>query len=58
MVIFIRAALAAFDASLVRTFAGIEIIRRMIGIAQLPAHFDLRTREDLLRTGARLALSG
>ncbi len=40
--------LADFNEQLFRQFIGIEIIRRLIGLAQLPLDLDLKEKEDLL----------
>ena len=39
---------ADFDSSLVRDFAYVEVIRRLIGIAQLPLDLSLEERQSLL----------
>ncbi len=39
---------AGFDASLARSFCYVEILRRLIGIAQLPLALTLSQRKDLL----------
>jgi 5-methylthioribose kinase len=42
------------DVSLTRSFAGVEILRRLIGLAQLPIKLDLSQREKLLAFGAKM----
>ncbi|MEO0733856.1 MAG: phosphotransferase, partial [Bacteroidota bacterium] len=42
-----------FDAGLVRRFAYVEIIRRLIGIAQLPLSLTLEERKGLLEQARR-----
>jgi 5-methylthioribose kinase len=46
--------LLPFEQKLTQQFAGIEIIRRIIGIAQLPANFDLKARRHFLETAKLL----
>jgi len=41
---------------LVRQFAGVEIMRRLIGVAQLPVCLDLREKTELLELSRRLVL--
>ena len=41
-----------------RAFIGIEIIRRLIGIAQLPLEMTLEEKEELLRNASRFIKSG
>ena len=36
------------DRRLVSTFAGVEILRRLLGVAQLPIRFDLERKRVLL----------
>ena len=45
---------APLDDRLLKGFAGIEIIRRLIGVAQLPLTMDLKQRQALLEFGSRL----
>ena len=45
---------AGFDHRLVGRFRGAEIMRRLIGIAQLPLRLDLEARRELLEQGRRL----
>lgn len=47
---------AAFDRRLALRFAGMEIMRRLIGVAQLPLTVDLARKEALLDTSRRLVL--
>jgi 5-methylthioribose kinase len=44
--------------SLVRQFEGMELIRRMIGLAQLPLYLHLKQREKLLEEGRYLLMDG
>lgn len=48
---------AGFDARLMRGFAGAEILRRLLGVAQLPLKADLQQRERWLDVGRELLLS-
>ncbi len=50
------AARAALDRRLVQKFAGVEIMRRLIGVAQLPVVFGLERKEELLRLSKTLVL--
>ena len=43
-----------FNAKLYKQFTGVEIMRRLIGLAQLPLHLSLETKEKLLTTAASL----
>ncbi|MEO1049749.1 MAG: phosphotransferase [Bacteroidota bacterium] len=45
------------DISLVNAFVGTEILRRLIGVAQLPLELDLKEKTDLMNTGRDLMLS-
>ena len=45
-----------FDQSLMRQFAGIEIMRRLIGVAQLPPSYDLDRKAELLALSRQLVL--
>jgi len=45
-----------FDPGLMRGFAGMEIIRRIIGVAQLPLEAPLERRCELLEMGSELLL--
>jgi 5-methylthioribose kinase len=47
---------AHFQRSLALRYAGMEIMRRLIGVAQLPLRADLATKEELLSTAERLVL--
>jgi 5-methylthioribose kinase len=47
----------SFDASLARQFAGVEIMRRLVGVAQLPLPYGLPDKESLLTLSRRLVLS-
>lgn len=45
-----------FDPALARAFAGAELVRRLLGVAQLPLDADLAQRERWLETGRALLL--
>jgi 5-methylthioribose kinase len=45
-----------FDWPLAKRFQGVEIMRRIIGIAQLPLELSLEEREELLATAYKLVL--
>ena len=47
-----------FDRARSAQFAGIEIIRRLLGVAQLPLSMDLATRQALLSQARNLTVSG
>ncbi len=47
-----------FDGSLFSKFAGMEIIRRLLGLAQLPLELDLKERLELLDEAYELVLNG
>lgn len=47
-----------FDGSLFSRFAGMEIIRRIIGLAQLPLELSLNERLDLLDEAYELVVNG
>ncbi|MDP6909125.1 MAG: phosphotransferase, partial [Flavobacteriales bacterium] len=47
-----------FDGTLFSKFAGMEIIRRIIGLAQLPLDLDLKERLDLLDEAYELVVNG
>lgn len=44
------------DSQLVRGFAGVEILRRLLGVAQLPIPFDLHRKHALLESAVALVL--
>lgn len=44
------------DESLVSGFAGVEILRRLLGVAQLPINFDLKRRQSLVDEAVHLVL--
>lgn len=46
------------DAGVVRGFAGVELMRRLIGVAQLPLSADLASKRRLLQLSERLVLEG
>lgn len=48
---------AGFDADLARAYAGIEIIRRLLGVAQLPLTADDDTRAGWITEARRMMLS-
>lgn len=45
------------DLKLVNQYRGVEILRRLIGIAQLPLNLDLRQKQALMETGRNLVLN-
>jgi 5-methylthioribose kinase len=47
-----------FDGSLMSKFAGMEMIRRLIGLAQLPLELSLEERLELLDTAYDLVVNG
>ena len=47
----------AFVESMAFQYAGVEIMRRLIGVAQLPLHASIETRARLLRDAHRLVLN-
>lgn len=47
-----------FDWRLARAFAGVEIMRRLIGVAQLPLSIGLETKQALLERSRCLVLGG
>lgn len=44
------------DPRLVRGFSGVEILRRLLGVAQLPISFDLQRKQALLESAVALVL--
>ncbi len=50
------AELAPVDRSLALQFAGVEIMRRLIGVAQLPVKFGLQRKTELLQLSQTLVL--
>jgi 5-methylthioribose kinase len=46
------------DRELARQFAGVEIMRRVIGVAQLPLHASLERKQALLARAKQLVLGG
>lgn len=44
------------DEALVRSFAGVEILRRLLGVAQLPITFDLNRKQALVEEAVHLVL--
>jgi len=48
----------SFDGSLFSKFTGMEMVRRLIGIAQLPLGLDLRERVELLDEAYQLVVNG
>jgi 5-methylthioribose kinase len=44
------------DEGLVRGFAGVEILRRLLGVAQLPVNFDLSHKQALIEEAVHLVL--
>jgi len=49
---------AHFDPALAWRFAGVEVLRRLLGVAQLPLTGDLECRRRWVTLGRRLVLSG
>lgn len=47
---------SGLDAGLVRGFAGVEIMRRLIGVAQLPVHCEIEEKRELLELSRKLVL--
>ncbi|HAP69811.1 MAG TPA: aminoglycoside phosphotransferase [Flavobacteriales bacterium] len=47
-----------FDGSLFSNFAGMEMIRRILGLAQLPLELDLKERLELLDEAYELVING
>ncbi len=47
----------SFDQQLVNAYRGVEILRRLIGIAQLPVKLSLPQKSDLMNTAKTLFLS-
>ena len=47
---------ADFEPSLLRAFMGVEVLRRLIGLAQLPVSLDLAQKKNLLEEAAVLVL--
>ena len=45
-----------FDEGLAVSFAGIEILRRLMGVAQLPLSADLSTKTSLIEKGKNMVL--
>jgi 5-methylthioribose kinase len=45
------------DSQLVRGFAGVEILRRLLGVAQLPIHSDLQRKQSLLEEAVKQVLA-
>ncbi len=48
---------AAVDKRLIQKFAGVEIMRRLIGVAQLPLAFGLQRKTELLRLSKDLVMA-
>jgi len=46
------------DADLARGFAGVEILRRLLGVAQLPLPNDLERKTAMLEAGRALSIAG
>ena len=49
---------SSVDLAVVSQFAGVELIRRLIGVAQLPLKAELQQRVSWLKTGRSLVLEG
>ena len=47
----------SFDQRLMKQFAGVEIMRRLIGVAQLPLTYGLKEKVELLSLSRRLVLN-
>jgi len=47
----------SFDSSLTRAYGGVELLRRLIGIAQLPLDLSLEERKNLLQLGRKMILA-
>lgn len=47
----------ALDERLVKGFAGVEILRRLLGVAQLPIQFDLEHKRNLIEVAEELTLA-
>jgi 5-methylthioribose kinase len=47
----------AYDMRAVRQFAGVEIMRRLVGVAQLPLQASIDAKRDLLDQSRRLVLA-
>jgi 5-methylthioribose kinase len=45
------------NSRLVKGFAGVEILRRLLGVAQLPVHFDLQRKQSLLEAAVKQVLA-
>jgi 5-methylthioribose kinase len=45
------------DSQLVGGFAGVEILRRLLGVAQLPVHSDLQRKQSLLEEAVKQVLA-
>ena len=45
------------DQRLVRGFAGVEVLRRLLGVAQLPINFDLRRKQSLIEEAVPMVLA-
>lgn len=56
-VLTLYAAAAPFDISSMRQFAGVEIMRRLIGVAQLPLGYGLNEKQRLLELSRRLVVN-
>jgi 5-methylthioribose kinase len=46
-----------FDIALALNFAGVEIVRRLVGLAQLPLELDLNKKTTLLAVARDLVIS-
>ena len=58
-IVFVKENYSSFDelnTTILNGFIGIEIMRRIIGLAQLPLKMDLKTKADLLAFGRELIL--
>jgi 5-methylthioribose kinase len=46
-----------FDEKLLNQFVGVEILRRIIGLAQLPLSLSLETKKELLKEAKGLIIN-
>ena len=47
----------SYDSDLLKAYQGMEILRRLIGIAQLPVSLELKEKEELMKKARNLILS-
>jgi 5-methylthioribose kinase len=48
---------SAIDSNLIRNFAGVEIMRRLMGVAQLPLPYGLEEKRHLLELSQRMVMA-